>query len=76
MTNQNDCENITNARGTGQGGNMKASDDMNIAKKMGIDVLTLHDILTRFERLDARELNLLAMQLINRSVMQLEKKQL
>jgi hypothetical protein len=52
---------------------MKASDDMNIAKKMGIDVLTLHDILTRFERLDARELNLIAMQLINRSVMQLEK---
>lgn len=52
---------------------MKTSDDMNIAKKMGIDVLTLHDILTRFERLDARELNLIAMQLINRSVMQLEK---
>ena len=52
---------------------MQASDDMNIAKKMGIDVLTLHDILTRFEKLDARELNLIAMQLLNRSVMQLEK---
>ncbi len=51
---------------------MKSSDDITIARKMGIDVLTLHDILTRFERLDARELNLLAMQLINRSVMQLE----
>jgi len=51
---------------------MKSSDDIAIARKMGIDVLALHDILTRFERLDARELNLLAMQLINRSVMQLE----
>jgi len=51
---------------------MKASDDMNIAKKMGIDVLTLHDILTRFERLDARELNLLAMQLLNRANLKLE----
>jgi hypothetical protein len=51
---------------------MKSSDDVSIARKMGIDVSTLHDILTRFERLDARELNLLAMQLINRSVMQME----
>ncbi len=51
---------------------MTSKDDMQISKKMGIDVLTLHDILTRFEKLDARELNLLAMQLINRSVMQLE----
>ena len=52
---------------------MTARDDVSISKKMGIDVLTLHDILTRFERLDARELNLIAMQLLNRSVMQLEK---
>jgi hypothetical protein len=51
---------------------MKSSDDMAISKKMGISVLDLHDILSRFERLDARELNLLAMQLINRSVIQLE----
>ena len=53
---------------------MTTKDDMTISKKMGISVLDLHDILTRFERLDARELNLLAMQLINRSVMQLEVK--
>ena len=51
---------------------MTSKDDMQISKKMGISVLDLHDILTRFERLDARELNLLAMQLINRSVMKLE----
>ncbi len=51
---------------------MTSKDDMQISKKMGISVLDLHDILTRFEKLDARELNLLAMQLINRSVMQLE----
>jgi len=51
---------------------MTSKDDMAISKKMGISVLDLHDILSRFERLDARELNLLAMQLINRSVMQLE----
>jgi len=51
---------------------MTTKDDMTISKKMGISVLDLHDILSRFERLDARELNLLAMQLINRSVMQLE----
>jgi len=31
-----------------------------------------HEFLGKMERLDARELNLLAMQLINRSVMQLE----
>ena len=52
---------------------MSGKDDISIAKKMGIDVLTLHDILTRFEKLDAKELNLIAMQLLNRSVMQLEK---
>lgn len=52
---------------------MTSRDDISISKKMGIDVLTLHDILTRFEKLDARELNLIAMQLLNRSVMQLEK---
>ena len=51
---------------------MKSSDDITIARKMGIDVLTLHDILTRFERLDVRELNLLAIQLINRATMKLE----
>jgi hypothetical protein len=51
---------------------MKASDDVKISLKMGISVLDLHDILTRFERLNARELNLLAMQLINRAVMKLE----
>jgi len=50
---------------------MKASDDVKISKKMGISVLDLHDILTRFERLDAIELNLLAMQLINRAIMKL-----
>ena len=54
---------------------MTTKDDMTISKKMGISVLDLHDILSRFERLDARELNLLAMQLINRSVMQLEVQQ-
>ena len=51
---------------------MTSKDDMQISKKMGIGVLDLHDILTRFEKLDARELNLLAMQLINRAVMKLE----
>lgn len=51
---------------------MTGKDDMQISKKMGISVLDLHDILSRFERLDARELNLLAMQLINRATMQLE----
>jgi len=51
---------------------MTSKDDMQISKKMGISVLDLHDILTRFERLDARELNLVAMQLINRAVMKLE----
>jgi hypothetical protein len=51
---------------------MTTSDDIKISLKMGMNVLDLHDILTRFERLDARELNLLAMQLINRAVMKLE----
>ena len=51
---------------------MSGKDDISIAKKMGIDVLTLHGILTRFERLDARELNLLAMQLLNRANLKLE----
>jgi hypothetical protein len=51
---------------------MTSKDDMQISKKMGISVLDLHDILSRFERLDARELNLLAMQIITRSVMKLE----
>ena len=51
---------------------MKASDDITISKKMGISVLDLHGILERFEKLDARELNLLAMQLINRATMKLE----
>jgi hypothetical protein len=51
---------------------MTTKDDMSISKKMGISVLDLHDILTRFEKLDARELNLLAMQLITRSVMKME----
>ena len=51
---------------------MTSRDDMQISKKMGISVLDLHDILSRFERLDARELNLLAMQIITRSVMKLE----
>ena len=51
---------------------MKAYDEIVISNKMGMNVLDLHDILTRFERLDARELNLLAMQLINRAVMKLE----
>jgi len=51
---------------------MTAKDDVSISRKMGIDILTLHDILTRFEKLDARELNLLAMQLLNRANMKLE----
>ena len=51
---------------------MTSRDDMQISKKMGISVLDLHEILSRFERLDARELNLLAMQIITRSVMKLE----
>lgn len=52
---------------------MSGKDDISIAKKMGIDVLTLHDILTRFEKLNTRELNLLAMQLLNRSIMRMEE---
>ena len=52
---------------------MSGKDDISIARKMGIDVLALHDILTRFERLDAKELNLLAMQLLNRSIMRMEE---
>jgi hypothetical protein len=52
---------------------MNGKDDMAIAKKMGVSVLDLHEILSRFEKLDARELNLVAMQLINRSIMKLEK---
>ena len=51
---------------------MTGKDDITISKKMGISVLDLHDILTRFERLDARELNLLAMQLLNRANLKLE----
>jgi serine/threonine protein kinase HipA of HipAB toxin-antitoxin module len=54
------------------GDNMNGKDDMAIAKKMGVSVLDLHEILSRFEKLDARELNLVAMQLINRAVMKLE----
>jgi hypothetical protein len=51
---------------------MTSKDDMQISKKMGIGVLDLHEILSKFEKLDARELNLVAMQLINRAVMKLE----
>lgn len=51
---------------------MTSKDDMQISKKMGISVLDLHEILSMFEKLDARELNLVAMQLINRAVMKLE----
>ena len=51
---------------------MNGKDDISIAKKMGISVLDLHGILERFEKLNARELNLLAMQLINRATMKLE----
>ena len=51
---------------------MTGKDDITISKKMGISVLDLHGILERFEKLDARELNLLAMQLINRATMKLE----
>jgi hypothetical protein len=51
---------------------MNGKDDVSIAKKMGIGVLDLHEILSKFEKLDARELNLVAMQLINRAVMKLE----
>jgi len=52
---------------------MNGKDDMAIAKKMGVSVLDLHEILSRFEKLDARELNLVVMQLINRSIMKLEQ---
>ncbi|MEI6263230.1 MAG: hypothetical protein WCR46_25500 [Deltaproteobacteria bacterium] len=45
---------------------------MSIAKKLNLSVMDWHEFLGKMERLDARELNLLAMQLINRSVMQLE----
>ncbi len=51
---------------------MTSKDDMTISKKMGIGVLDLHEILSKMERLDARGLNLVAMQLINRAVMKLE----
>ena len=52
---------------------MNGKDDMAIAKKMGVSVLDLHEILSRFEKLDARELNLVAMQLINRAVIKMEQ---
>ena len=51
---------------------MTAKDDMSIAKKLNLSVMDWHELLGKMEKLDARELNLLAMQLINRSVMQLE----
>jgi hypothetical protein len=51
---------------------MNSKDDMNIAKKLGLSVMDWHELLSKMERLDARELNLVAMQLINRSTMHLE----
>jgi hypothetical protein len=40
---------------------------MSIAKKLNLSVMDWHEFLGKMERLDARELNLLAMQLINRN---------
>ena len=33
---------------------MNGKDDVSIAKKMGISVLDLHEILSKFEKLDAK----------------------
>lgn len=52
---------------------MNSKDDMAIAKKLGLSVMDWHELLSKMERLDARELNMVAMQLINRAVMHLEK---
>ena len=43
---------------------MTAKDDMSIAKKLNLSVMDWHEFLGKIERLDARELNLLAMQLM------------
>jgi hypothetical protein len=52
---------------------MNGKDDVGIAKKLEMSVMDWHELLSKMERLDARELNLVAMQLINRAVMKLEK---
>ena len=52
---------------------MTTKDDVAIAKKLNLSVLDWHELLSKMERLDPRELNLVAMQLINRSIMHMEK---
>ncbi len=56
-----------------QEASMSGKDDMGICKKMGISVMDWHELLLKMERLDAREFNLVAMQLINRAVIKMEQ---
>jgi len=42
---------------------MNSKDDMAIAKKLNLSVMDWHELLSKMVRLDARELNLVAMQL-------------
>jgi len=51
---------------------MTGKDDMAIAKKLNLSVLDWHELLTKMERLDVRELNMLSMQLLNRALIKLE----
>ena len=51
---------------------MTARDDMAIAKKLNMSVLDWHELLTKMERLDVRELNMLSMQLLNRALIKME----
>jgi hypothetical protein len=51
---------------------MTARDDMAIAKKLNLSVMDWHELLTKMERLDVRELNMLSMQLLNRALIKLE----
>lgn len=44
-----------------QEASMSGNDDMGICKKMGISAMDWHELLSKMERLDARELNLVAM---------------
>ena len=48
-------------------------EDIRIAKDLGWTPKEYYDFLSRIERLSARDLNALAMQLLNRAVIKLEK---
>jgi hypothetical protein len=48
------------------------NEDVRIAQVLGMSVIEYHELLAKMERLNARDLNAIAMQLLNRAVMKME----